>query len=382
MNQEDFSPDSPGRLIRSTFGGWTFVPNVLPPPFEYTRNLVAELCQADRALGELAGAGRGLANPHLLIRPFLRREAVLSSRIEGTVTRLDQLFLFEAEPDRLVQVEDAQEVFNYVRALEVGLEAIRNGQPFTRGLLREVHKVMMQGVRGENKRPGEFRNQSVVIGSASRFRPADHHLVDPLLDGLLEFLREERSLPIVVQLAMMHYHFEAIHPFNDGNGRVGRLLITLMLCERGVLPQPLLYLSAFFDENREEYYDHLLAVSRHNRWNDWFEFFARGVTEQAIDATRRTGRLLDLSLEYRRLAARVSRSPKSILLIDELFASPYITINRAITVTTTTFKTAAKLIESLVELGILREITQQPRYRIFCADRINELLDKPLTPGE
>ena len=152
MRQEDFAPDCPGRLTRSTFGGWTFVPNPLPPALNYTPTLVAGLSQADRALGELAGAGRGLPNPHLLIRPFLRREAVLSSRIEGTVTRLDQLFLFEAEPDRLVHAEDAEDVFNYVRALEVGLAAIRSGQPFTRGLLREVHKVLMQNVRGENKR--------------------------------------------------------------------------------------------------------------------------------------------------------------------------------------------------------------------------------------
>ncbi len=323
-----------------------------------------------------------LPNPLLLIRPFLRREAVLSSRIEGTVTRLDQLFLFETIPGRLVRNDDAEEVFNYVLALELGLEAIRNGQPFTRGLLREVHRSLMQGVRGSDKRPGEFRDQSVAIGSASRFVPADPHQLPPLLDDFLTFLRDDRSLPIIVQLAVMHYQFEALHPFNDGNGRVGRLLITLMLCERGVLSQPLLYLSAFFDEHREEYYDHLLAVSRHGHWEAWIEFFARGVAEQAIDAALRTRRLLELAREYKQLAIQAGQSSKALLLLDELFSSPYLTVNRAKQVTGTLAKAAGKLIDGLVALGILRQTTNQKRNRIFCADRINELLDKPLTPGE
>lgn len=321
-----------------------------------------------------------LPNPHLLIRPFLRREAVLSSRIEGTVTRLDQLFLFETVPGQLAHNDDAEEVYNYVLALELGLEAIRSGQPFTRSLLREVHKSLMQGVRGSDKRPGEFRDQSVAIGSASRFVPADPHQVPPLLDDFLTFMREGRSLPIVVQLAVMHYQFEAIHPFNDGNGRVGRLLITLMLCERGVLSQPLLYLSAFFDEHREEYYDHLLAVSRHGHWEAWIEFFARGVAEQAIDAALRTRRLLGLAREYTQLAIHAGQSAKALLLIDELFSLPYITVHRVKQVTGTQAKTAGRLIDGLVTLGILHEITNQKRNRIFCADRINELLDKPLTP--
>lgn len=382
MRPEDFDDNSPGRLVRSTFGGWTFVPNPLPPELVYGPSLVAELSRADLALGELSGAGRMLPNPHLLIRPFLRREAVLSSRIEGTVTRLDQLLLFETAQGQVGRDDDAEEVLNYVLALNLGLEAIRSGQPFTRGLLREVHKSLMQGVRGKDKRPGEFRDQSGAIGSASRFVPADPHQVAPLLDDFLKFLQDERSLPIVVQLAVMHYHFEAIHPFNDGNGRVGRLLITLMLCERKALSEPLLYLSAFFEEHREEYYDHLLAVSRHGHWEAWIEFFARGVAEQATDAALRTQRLLELAREYRHLTIQAGHSSKAQLLIDELFSSPYLTVNRAMQVTDTLAKAAGSMVEKLVTLGVLREITNQKRSRIFCADRINELLDQPLTPGE
>ena len=382
MRPEDFDENSPGRLVLSTFGGWTFVPNPLPPELVYSPGLVAELSRANLALGELSGAGRMLPNPHLLIRPFLRREAVLSSRIEGTVTRLDQLLLFETAQGQVGRDDDAEEVLNYVLALNLGLEAIRSGQPFTRGLLREVHKSLMQGVRGKDKRPGVFRDQSVAIGSASRFVPADPHQVAPLLDDFLKFLQEERSLPIVVQLAVMHYHFEAIHPFNDGNGRVGRLLITLMLCERKALSEPFLYLSAFFDEHREEYYDHLLAVSRHGRWEEWIEFFARGVAEQATDAALRTQRLLELAREYKHLTIQAGHSSKAQLLIDELFSSPYLTVNRAMQVTDTLAKAAGNMVEKLVTLDVLREITNQKRYRIFCAHRIIELLDEPLTPGE
>ena len=175
---------------------------------------------------------------------------------------------------------------------------------------------------------------------------------------------------------------DSVHPFNDGNGRVGRLLITLMLCERKALSEPLLYLSAFFEEHREEYYDHLLAVSRHGHWEAWIEFFARGVAEQATDAALRTQRLLELAREYRHLTIQAGHSSKAQLLIDELFSSPYLTVNRAMQVTDTLAKAAGSMVEKLVTLGVLREITNQKRSRIFCADRINELLDQPLTPGE
>lgn len=346
---------------------------------------MSEISAADQALGELAGAGRRLPNPHLLIRPFIRREAVLSSRIEGTVTRLDQLFLFEAEPEELSYPSDAVEVRNYVRALEHGLDYIRSGHPFSLQMIREVHQILLSEARGAANRPGQIRDRPVLIGQSgddfetSRFNPPCHTTLSPLLNDFVDFLRDGRDLPVIVQMALMHYQFETIHPFNDGNGRVGRLLITLMLCERQILPEPLLYLSAFFEHHRQGYYDHLLEVSRRASWNDWFGFFARGVAEQARDAVIRVRRLLDLQTEYRRRAGDLIRTAAPQLLIDELFASPFITMNRAAEVMGVAFKSAARTVNLLEDAGMLREITGQQRNRVYCADKILHLLDQPLT---
>jgi Fic family protein len=365
-------------------GHWTFLPDPLPPHLTVDLRLARRLSEADQAVGELAGVGRMLPNPHLLIRPFLSREAVLSSRIEGTVTRLDQLFLFEAQPDEVHHPADAEEVRNYVLAVEHGLTRVRQGSPFTLQLLREVHAILLRGVRGGDKRPGEIRSRPVLLGRAgqtyedARFVPPCHTALEPLLQEFVRFLREERSLPVILQLALMHYQFETIHPFNDGNGRVGRLLITLMLCERGCLPQPLLYLSAFFEQHRQEYYDRLLDVSRRGAWNDWLSFFATGVAEQARDANARARRLLDLWQEYRHRAAGLIRSSAVLRLVDELFASPFLTTNRAKDVTEVSFKNAQRMVDRLAGDGILREVTGQRRYRVYCAEEILRLLDEPL----
>lgn len=385
MQPEEFNPQAPGRVVRATLGHWTFQPDPLPPAVAPDMRLVSQLSVADQALGELAGAGRRLPNPHLLMRPFIRREAVLSSRIEGTVTRLDQLFLFEAQPEELAHPSDAVEVRNYVLALEHGLESIRSGHPFSLQMIREIHQILLRDVRGAEKRPGALRDRAVLIGRSdddfdtSRFVPPCHTTLAPLLNDFVDFLRDQRTLPLVVQLALMHYQFETIHPFNDGNGRVGRLLITLMLCERRILPQPLLYLSAFFEHHREEYYDHLLNVSRSAAWNEWIAFFARGVAEQARDAIARVQRLQDLREEYRQRTAGLIRSTTAQQLVEELFASPFITINQAAKVMGVAFKSARDTVNTLTEAGMLREITGQQRYRVYCADEILRLLDEELT---
>jgi len=315
--------------------------------------IIKQLSDADHALGQLAGVGRMLPNPHLLIRPFIRREAVLSSRIEGTVTRLDQLFMFEAEPNEISYPSDVSEVANYVRALEHGVDRIRNGMPLTLRLLCEVHRVLLEGVRGGERRPGEFRQCGVMIGrqgqsfEQARFVPPCHTVLDPLLTEFEKFINEERSLPPIVQLALAHYQFEAIHPFMDGNGRMGRLLITLMLCERNYLPQPLLYVSAYLEKNDEEYKDCLLKVSQKGAWNDWIRFFAAGVAEQARDAPKRAEQLLDLWRTYRQQAAEVSNSATALQLVDELFASPFLTITRTAELLGVSFPTAQSNMKKL-----------------------------------
>lgn len=385
MRPDEFQPNTPGEVVRSVQGHWTYHPSPLPPDLSIDLPLMRQLSEADLALGELAGVGRRLPNPLLLIRPFIRREAVLSSKIEGTVTQLDQLFLFEAEPDNVAHPSDAGEVRNYVRATEYGLTAIRDGYPFSLGLVCEVHRCLLADVRGADKRPGELRNRGVLIGregqgyDAARFVPACHTQLRPLLDDFITFLRDHRDLPIVVQLALMHYQFETIHPFNDGNGRVGRLLITLMLCERKVLPEPLLYLSAYFERHRDEYYDGLLNVSRRGAWNEWIGFFARGVVEQARDAAERATRLLDLAVGLRERAARAINSAQVHGLVDELLASPFLTASRAAVVTGLAFKNAQRMVNKFVDAGLLRETTGRKTHRIYCADAVLRLLDAPLS---
>ena len=381
MRQEDFANNAPGVLRPSSEGHLTFIPHPLPPELSYDGPLVSLLSEADRALGKLAGVGQMLPNPHLLIRPFVRREAVLSSRIEGTITRLDQLFLYEAQPDEVHSPSDVGEVVNYVRASELGVEQIRGGMPLVWRLLREVHATLLQGVRGESKRPGEFRQCGVMIGRAgqsqatARFVPPCHTELTPLLTDFERFINTERSMPIVVQLALAHYQFETIHPFMDGNGRLGRLLITLMLCERGALPQPLLYLSAYLEKNEQEYKDRMLEVSRRAAWRDWIAFFASGVASQARDAATRARSLLTLNQQYRHQATALSNSATVLQLVDELFAAPFITANGAARALNVTFPTAQNHIQKLVDAGILHEVTHQKRNRVYIARGILRLLD-------
>jgi Fic family protein len=326
-----------------------------------------------------------LPNPHLLIRPFIQREAVSSSRIEGTITQLDQLFLFEAEPDQIAHPADVEEVRNYVLASEHGLELIRQGNPLLLRVIREVHQVLMQGVRGGNKRPGEFRPCDVRIGrdgeswEDSRFVPPGHTKLIPILQDFERFLNTPADRPVMVDMALMHYQFEAIHPFMDGNGRIGRLLFTLLLCDRGLLPQPLLYLSAYLEQHNDEYRDHLLAISQRGAWAEWIRFLARGVTEQARDAATRAGRLLDLWREYQRKVGLLTRAGAAVRLVDLVFTHPFITIPNAARFLDQTYPAAQNNVEKLVEAGILKERSGTSNPKIFVAHGILGLLDKPLT---
>ena len=381
MELTDFTDEKTGKLTKAMQGYWAFAPNPLPPSLNLTWDLVGQISEADRALSELAGVARTLPNPHLLIGPFIRREAVLSSRIEGTVTRLEELLLFEMQPDEAPQPADVAEVANYVQALEYGLQRLQT-LPLCLRLLCEIHQRLLQGVRGADQAPGAIRNCPVLIGrkgqsfEEARFVPPSPDALPPLLKEFEKFLNTPTSLPLVVQIALLHYQFEAIHPFRDGNGRIGRLLITLFLCERRCLPQPLLYLSAFFERNHETYRDLLLDVSRQGAWNDWIRFVALGVAEQARDAIRRAGRLLDLWQSYRRKMQDLAITATALRLIDELFSAPIITIAHAQKLLRVSFPTAQQNIKKLEKAGILRETTQRQRNRIYVAQEILNLLDE------
>lgn len=388
MRPEDFEPNAPGRLVRTLTGFWTFEPNPLPPPLSLDLPLVRLISEAERALGELGGVGRMLPNPHLLIRPFVRREAILSSRIEGTVTRLDELLRFEAQPEEEgARPGDVEEVINYVRAMEYGLQRLGEGMPLCLRLIREIHERLLEGVRGGEKRPGDFRQCPVLIGRSgqsfedARFVPPEHTALVPLLRDFERFLNDPGDLPVIAQLALTHYQFEALHPFMDGNGRVGRLLITLLLCERGGLAQPLLYLSAYLERHDREYKDHLLAVSQRGSWESWIAFFARGIAEQARDAIRRAGRLLDLRQSYRERMQEASQSSGVLRLVDELFAAPFVTMPGVARLLGVTHRAAKLNVEKLIAASILRE-AEPPRKtrRVYFAPEILALLSADAAP--
>lgn len=358
------------------------MPNPLPPPLELTWDLVLENSQADRALSELAGVARTLPNPHLLISPFIRREAVLSSRIEGTQASLSDLLFFEASGEKELYSPDVVEVSNYVKALEYGLKRLEK-LPVSLRLTREIHAQLLEGVRGEHLTPGEFRRSQNWIGPPgctlmeATFVPPPEEEMKEALDFLEKFLHTPAELPPLIRLALIHYQFEAIHPFLDGNGRVGRLLLTLLLCAERLLPQPLLYLSAYFEQNRQRYYDSLLAVSQGGAWSEWVTFFLRGVAQQSSDAIRRSNRLLDLWKEYRQKLQSPRSSALTLLLLDQMFSYPAITVAGAAKRLHVTHRSAQLNIEKLVRTGILREETGRRRNRIFVAPEIIKIIEAP-----
>jgi Fic family protein len=278
MNPDDFRSPEAGRVIKTSSGYHAFIPASLPPDIQYDPNMVLALSRADTALCELSGLGRLLPNPHLLINPYMRREAVLSSRIEGTKADLSDLWLDEVEPgiqDR--DVADIQEVRNYITALEYGIQRL-NELPLSKRLTREIHARLMQGVRGEQSTPGEFRRTQNWIGAPgttlanAQYVPPPPEEMQTALDNWEAFLHDREHFPDLIQCAVMHEQFEAIHPFLDGNGRVGRLLITLFLIERGRLSQPLLYLSQYFEARRQEYYNSLQRVRTEGDWLSWLMY--------------------------------------------------------------------------------------------------------------
>jgi len=385
VNPDDFSDQAPGKVVRSNLGYWAFVPDPLEPRLAFDLPLVSAISRADRAVAELAGVARTLPNPHLLIRPFMRREAVLSSRIEGTQASLSDLLFFEARSRIARAAPDVREVANYVRALESGLARL-DELPVCLRLIREMHGLLMRGVRGESQTPGEFRRSQNWIGPPgctlqdAVYVPPPVDEMHDALDRFERYLHAPSELPGLVRLALVHYQFEAIHPFLDGNGRIGRLLLPLLLCADRSLPRPLLYLSAYFEAHRDEYYRHLLAVSRDGAWIPWIRFFLAAVATQARDAIARSDRLLALWTDYRgRLQARRA-SALALGLVDELFSFPAFSAKMASAALGVTARSAQLNIDKLIEAGILVETSGQKRNRVYLAREIVAVLEAAAAP--
>lgn len=383
MDTALFKNSPSGKLVRATGRYWAFVPTPLPPSLEWDAVLVSQISRADLALGTLSGIGETLPNPHLLIYPFIRREAVLSSRIEGTQSSLSDLLLFEAT--KVEKQRDVREVQNYVRAIEYGLKRL-DELPLSLRLIRELHGILMERVRGEHATRGEFRQSQNWIGppgcslNEASFVPPPVPEMQDALDQLEKFLHADTDLPPLVQLALIHYQFETIHPFLDGNGRIGRLLITLFLCERGILTKPLLYLSAFFERHRREYYERLLQVSQKGAWGQWIQFFLQAVVNQSSDAVQRSRRLLDLHQDYHRTSLEKHLPPTAGQLIELILMRPVLNLRIAQELLGVTFPTAQKAIRVLEDEGILVEITGGKRNKTYAAEEILKILEEDISP--
>lgn len=391
MRREEFTGTAPGALFPTTHGVVAFVPDPPPRALDLDSVSVKLLATAERAVGRLTGLTLREFNPYLISSPLLRREAILSSRIEGTITTPEQLVLLEAEEGgegARSHYGDTEEVLNYVRAMQHGLRRLQE-LPVSLSLIKEVHRVLLSGLRGQAHEPGEFRRSQNFIASRhsnsieeARFVPPPVPQMKECLSDLEKYLHDESvEVPLLVQLAIAHYQFEAIHPFRDGNGRVGRLLIPLVMVARERLDDPLLYLSAYFERNRDQYVDLLLEVSRSGAWLDWVKFFLQGVAESAEEACLQADAIMALRQEYHRVFQADRSSARILRLVDELFQTPSITIGKAARLLDLSHQGAANNVHKLEENGILREITGGKRNQVFVADQILRFMyDRPSDP--
>ncbi len=360
-----------GRYVRHRGGYYAFIPEPLPPepPLRWDGDLLLALSQADRAVGRLGGLSGSLPNPELFVAMYVRREALYSSQIEGLQSSLDDMLAYEVGASVAAAGDDLAATINHVQAMNLGMELLRDTS-VGGSMIKAVHGELLAGVRGHDRHPGEFRRTQNWVGpegggleNAVFVPPPPEHLPEAIGD-FEEFL-QDRTLPPLVTAGLAHAQFETIHPFGDGNGRVGRLLITLLLVERGVLPQPLLYPSLYLKQNRQEYYERLNATRHRGDWEGWLRFFLHGVKIAADDAARTAVELSALRDTHLRLAVTEHLGRYGAPLLDLLAEQPYVTIKYATEHLGTTPATAARLLVRLTELDVVTETTGQRRHRVY-----------------
>ncbi|MGF1515129.1 MAG: Fic family protein [Elainellaceae cyanobacterium] len=389
MDRSVFTENSPGRLWEVSVTDsrdWAFIPSPLlsewktndplPDSWESSTAIWSLLLQAREALARLDGVGRYAQNYNLLLRPLQRREALRSSSLEGTYATPQQLLAFEIEHREPKSSNDPvnawQEVWNYNRALERALNLLEQ-RPLSLNLIRDIHKTLLSDVRGSQRDPGNFRRSQVYIGSDRRFIPPPPNEVMPCLYDLEKFIHADKKLEPLILCFVVHYQFETIHPFLDGNGRVGRLLLSLMIYQLCDLNKPWLYLSAFFDRHKDEYINLLFQVSAEGKWKEWIIFCLRGTIEQSKDALSRFDKLLELRNHYMKLLGQAGGDIRLNRLIDHLFESPAITIPQFSKMSGKHYNTARSDIERLASAGILQESDFQKRPKIYFALDILEI---------
>ncbi len=363
-----------GRYVGQIAGYKAFIPNPLPPLPEIImdQEMWNLLSQADRALGRLDGSTDALPNPDLFVFMYVRKEAVLSSQIEGTQASLIDVLEFESQTLEPDNPQEVAEVVNYIAAVNYGLERLKD-LPVSLRLIREIHQKLMQGVRGAERDPGEFRRTQNWIGAggcslaeATYVPPPPHEMIQSL-DNLEKFLHDSTPIPALIRIGLAHAQFETIHPFLDGNGRTGRLLITFLLCEQNILKRPLLYISHYFKKYRAEYYDRLQAVRDSGNWEGWLKFFLRGVYEVAQEASATARKIVNMKEEHRQLVLDEMgrRSGKAIALLESLYFKPIFTVEHVQAITELSYPNANSLVKELCNIGLLEEITGQKRNRAF-----------------
>jgi Fic family protein len=390
MDPTRFTRDSPGRLTpigRGASKYVAYIPDQLPPRVELDTDTLLLLSQADQSLGRLAGIGHFVKNSALLVKPLLRREAVLSSHIEGTQSGLAELYRYEADrlpfPPRQGSSdnEDAHEVYNYVVALEYGLHRLES-LPVSTRLIRELHRHLMKGVRGEQATPGELRTTQNWIGPAgctlneATYVPPPVDAMTEALGDMERYVHRAPEYPQLVRLALVHYQFEAIHPFVDGNGRVGRLLLALLTVQWNLLPSPLLYLSAYFDHNRDTYYRLLLGVSTRGEWLEWVRFFLSAVISESYDTLSRLRSLQDLRDSWHlRLESQPRTSALTLQLADSLMEQPFVTVPAAAKLLGVTYRTAQLHVDRLQHEGILKPRDARRYGKVYEASDVLRVLN-------
>ena len=380
-----------GQYVASSVAGETvraFVPDPLPPspPLNLDHELSDRLDRAHIALGRLDGVSGILPDTHLFLYAYVRKEAVLSSQIEGTQSSLSDLLLLELDEAPGVPFDDVVEVSNYVAALEHGLTRVRDGLPISNRLIREVHGILLSRGRGQSRSPGEFRRTQNWVGGT---RPADAHFVPPppeqveaAMAQLERYLHDQPSrTSTLLKAALAHVQFETIHPFFDGNGRVGRLLIPMLLCVEGVLREPLLYLSLYFKQNRSQYYEKLDRVRMGGEWEEWVMFFATGVEETANAAVATAQRMNEMAQDDRARVQGAGRIAGSALQVHHaLLSRPINTIARLATDTKLSVPTVTGALAALADLGMVREITGRKRGRVFAYGPYLDVLQQGMEP--
>jgi Fic family protein len=381
MEPQQLRSHAPGTLLPVHEDGgtaWVFLPSPLAPAIEADWALTNAVAGADRALSSFITAAEFVQNTELIMRPFRQREAALSSRIEGTQTLVRELVEADAIPG-LEQNEDSDryEVENYLRALNTGLQKLTEGYPLGTSFIRGLHAELMRGVRGKDKHPGQFRAGMVSIGGnrhsliGARFVPPPPEHVTSLIDNLVDFLASESKFGTLIDTAIFHYQFETIHPFEDGNGRLGRLLIPLFLTSRKVLSQPILYLSPYFEAHSDQYRELLLKVSTQGEWQSWLMFFLEAVRDQAEDSHRRVRQILALQSEYRKRTEKLGTAQAAALrTVDLIMERVAVTAPDVARRTKMAYPTARATLDRLTELGIMVPSSRYTRPQLWVAEEL------------